>query len=211
MAKPTIIAIAGASASGKSLFASTVYQELVAEFGGERISVLAEDAYYRNQDHLSMDQRVLTNYDHPAAFEHELLAQHLQQLRDDGQSIEMPQYCYKTHTRKTETIRVQSAKVILVEGNLLLSDARLRELFNITVFMDTPLDICLLRRIKRDVEERGRSISSITEQYENYVRPAFFEFIAPSKQYADIVVTRGGKNQIAIDILKTKIRALLSV
>ncbi len=211
MAKPTIIAIAGASASGKSLFASTVYQELVAEFGGERISVLAEDAYYRNQDHLSMDQRVLTNYDHPAAFEHELLAQHLQQLRDDGQSIEMPQYCYKTHTRKTETIRVQSAKVILVEGILLLSDARLRELFNITVFMDTPLDICLLRRIKRDVEERGRSISSITEQYENYVRPAFFEFIAPSKQYADIVVTRGGKNQIAIDILKTKIRALLSV
>jgi uridine kinase len=211
VAKPTIIAIAGASASGKSLFASTVYQELVAEFGGERISVLAEDAYYRNQDHLSMDQRVLTNYDHPAAFEHELLAQHLQQLRDDGQSIEMPQYCYKTHTRKTETIRVQSAKVILVEGILLLSDARLRELFNITVFMDTPLDICLLRRIKRDVEERGRSISSITEQYENYVRPAFFEFIAPSKQYADIVVTRGGKNQIAIDILKTKIRALLSV
>ncbi len=211
MAKPTIIAIAGASASGKSLFASTVYQELVAEFGGERISVLAEDAYYRNQDHLSMDQRVLTNYDHPAAFEHELLAQHLQQLRDEGQSIEMPQYCYKTHTRKTETIRVQSAKVILVEGILLLSDARLRELFNITVFMDTPLDICLLRRIKRDVEERGRSISSITEQYENYVRPAFFEFIAPSKQYADIVVTRGGKNQIAIDILKTKIRALLSV
>jgi uridine kinase len=201
VAKPTIIAIAGASASGKSLFASTVYQELVAEFGGERISVLAEDAYYRNQDHLSMDQRVLTNYDHPAAFEHELLAQHLQQLRD-GSAVEMPQYCYKTHTRKTETIKVQPAKVVLVEGILLL--------FNITVFMDTPLDICLLRRIKRDVEDRGRTISSITEQYENYVRPAFFEFIAPSKQYADIVVTRGGKNQIAIDILKTKIRALLA-
>ncbi len=209
MAKPTIIAIAGASASGKSLFASTVYQELVAEFGGERISVLAEDAYYRNQDHLSMDQRVLTNYDHPAAFEHELLAQHLQQLRD-GIAVEMPQYCYKTHTRKAETIKVQPAKVVLVEGILLLTDARLREQFNITVFMDTPLDICLLRRIKRDVEDRGRTISSITEQYENYVRPAFFEFIAPSKQYADIVVTRGGKNQIAIDILKTKIRALLS-
>lgn len=209
VAKPTIIAIAGASASGKSLFASTVYQELVAEFGGERIAVLAEDAYYRSQDHLSMDQRVLTNYDHPAAFEHELLAQHLQQLKE-GVAVEMPQYCYKTHTRKTETIRVQSAKVILVEGILLLTDARLREQFNITVFMDTPLDICLLRRIKRDVEERGRTISSITEQYENYVRPAFFEFIAPSKQYADLVVTRGGKNQIAIDIIKTKIRTLLA-
>jgi len=209
VAKPTIIAIAGASASGKSLFASTVYQELVAEFGGERIAVLAEDAYYRSQDHLSMDQRVLTNYDHPAAFEHELLAQHLQQLKE-GVAVEMPQYCYKTHTRKAETIRVQSAKVILVEGILLLTDARLREQFNITVFMDTPLDICLLRRIKRDVEERGRTISSITEQYENYVRPAFFEFIAPSKQYADLVVTRGGKNQIAIDIIKTKIRTLLA-
>ena len=209
MAKSTIIAIAGASASGKSLFASTVYQELVAELGGERIAVLAEDAYYRDQAHLSFDQRTLTNYDHPAAFEHELLAQHLQQLRD-GSAVEMPQYCYKTHTRKTETIKVQPAKVVLVEGILLLTDARLREQFIITVFMDTPLDICLLRRIKRDVEDRGRTISSITEQYENYVRPAFFEFIAPSKQYADIVVTRGGKNQIAIDILKTKIRALLA-
>lgn len=209
MAKPTIIAIAGASASGKSLFASTVYQELVAEFGGERISVLAEDAYYRDQDHLSMEQRVLTNYDHPAAFEHELLARHLVALQS-GEAVDMPQYCYKTHTRKDDTIRVQPAKVILVEGILLLTDSRLRELFDITVFMDTPLDICLLRRMKRDVEERGRTISSISEQYEHYVRPAFFEFIAPSKQYADIVVTRGGKNQIAIDILKTKIRALLA-
>lgn len=209
MAKPTIIAIAGASASGKSLFASTVYQELVAEFGGERIAVLAEDAYYRNQDHLSMDQRVLTNYDHPAAFEHELLAEHLESLKA-GNAVEMPQYCYKTHTRKLETIKVHPAKVILVEGILLLTDVRLREQFNITVFMDTPLDICLLRRMKRDLEERGRTIASVSEQYEHYVRPAFFEFIAPSKQYADLVVTRGGKNQIAIDIIKTKIRALLA-
>lgn len=209
MAQPTIIAIAGASASGKSLFASTVYQELVAEFGGERISVLAEDAYYRNQDHLSPEQRVLTNYDHPAAFEHELLVEHLRLLKS-GQAVEMPQYCYKTHTRKAETIRVQPAKVILVEGILLLTDPHLREQFNITVFMDTPLDVCLLRRIKRDMEERGRTLSSITEQYENYVRPAFFEFISPSKQFADLVVTRGGRNEIALDILKTKIRSLLA-
>ncbi len=209
MAQPTIIAIAGASASGKSLFASTVYQELVAEFGGERISVLAEDAYYRNQDHLSPEQRILTNYDHPAAFEHELLVEHLRLLKS-GQAVEMPQYCYKTHTRKTETIRVQPAKVILVEGILLLTDPHLREQFNITVFMDTPLDVCLLRRIKRDMEERGRTLSSITEQYENYVRPAFFEFISPSKQFADLVVTRGGRNEIALDILKTKIRSLLA-
>ena len=207
--KNTIIAIAGASASGKSLFASTVYQELVAELGGERIAILSEDAYYRDQSHLSFEQRTLTNYDHPAAFEHELLAAHLRFLRS-GKAIQMPQYSYKTHTRTEETITVQPAKVILVEGILLLTDEQLRAQFDISVFMDTPLDVCLLRRIKRDLEERGRSLSSVTEQYETSVRPAFFEFIAPSKQYADLVVTRGGKNQIAIDIIKAKIRQLLA-
>ncbi len=207
--KTTIIAIAGPSASGKSLFASTVYQELVAELGGERISVLSEDAYYRDQSHLSLDQRVLTNYDHPSAFEHELLTKHLQQLRD-GNAVDMPQYSYKEHTRLEQTIQVTPARVILVEGILLLCDPRLREQFDISVFMDTPLDICLLRRINRDIERRGRSLSSITEQYENYVRPAFFEFIFPSKQFADLVVTRGGQNEIAIDIIKTKIRQLLA-
>lgn len=209
MGKNTIIAIAGASASGKSLFASTVYQELVAELGGERIAILSEDAYYRDQSHLSFEQRTLTNYDHPAAFEHELLAAHLRSLRS-GKAVQMPQYSYKTHTRTEETITVQPAKVILVEGILLLTDEQLRAQFDISVFMDTPLDVCLLRRIKRDLEERGRSLSSVTEQYETSVRPAFFEFIAPSKQYADLVVTRGGKNQIAIDIIKAKIRQLLA-
>ncbi|MDX3775694.1 uridine kinase [Chromatiaceae bacterium AAb-1] len=209
MGKITIIAIAGASASGKSLFASTVYQELVAELGGERIAILSEDAYYRDQSHLSFEQRTLTNYDHPAAFEHELLARHLQMLRD-GKTVRMPQYSYKEHTRLNTAITVQPAKVILVEGILLLTDELLRQQFDITVFMDTPLDICLLRRIKRDLEERGRSLGSVAEQYENSVRPAFFEFIEPSKQYADLVVTRGGKNQIAIDIIKAKIRQLLS-
>jgi uridine kinase len=209
VAKNTIIAIAGASASGKSLFASTVYQELVAELGGERIAILSEDAYYRDQSHLSFDQRVLTNYDHPSAFEHSLLVEHLQCLRA-GKSIEMPQYSYKLHTRLEASINVQAAKVILVEGILLLNDAKLRQQFDISVFMDTPLDICLLRRIKRDLEDRGRSLASVTEQYETTVRPAFFEFIAPSKQFADLVVTRGGKNQIAIDIIKAKIRQLLA-
>lgn len=207
--KTTIIAIAGASASGKSLFASTVYQELVAELGGDQISVLAEDAYYRDQSHLTLTQRQLTNYDHPSAFEHELLAEHLQQLRS-GKAVEMPQYSYEIHTRLQETIHVKPARVVLVEGILLLSDPQLREQFDISVFMDTPLDICLLRRINRDIELRGRSLSSITEQYENYVRPAFFEFIFPAKQYADLVVTRGGQNEIAIDIIKTKIRQLLA-
>jgi uridine kinase len=208
MPAPTLIAIAGASASGKSLFASTLHRELLAQYGGERVAILAEDAYYRSQDHLGMDQRVLTNYDHPAAFEHELLAQHLLQLKA-GQSVDMPQYCYQTHTRLPQTIRVPAARVVLVEGILLLSDARLRNLFNITVYMDTPLDICLMRRIQRDMQERGRSLASVTEQYERFVRPAFYEFIEPSRQHADLVVTRGGKNEIALDIIKAKIRSLL--
>ncbi|MFD2633091.1 uridine kinase [Idiomarina piscisalsi] len=209
MSKTTVIAIAGASASGKSLFASTVYQELVAELGTDGIAILAEDAYYRDQSHMTMEQRVLTNYDQPAAFEHDLLMQHLKQLKA-GEAVEMPQYSHKTHTRLPETIKVAPARVVMVEGILLLTDEKLREQFDISVFMDTPLDICLLRRIKRDIEERGRTLQSVTEQYEQYVRPAFFDFIFPSKQYADLVVTRGGQNEIAIDIIKTKIRQLLA-
>tara|TARA_B100002019_G_scaffold31643_1_gene25668 strand:- start:5688 stop:6320 length:633 start_codon:yes stop_codon:yes gene_type:complete len=209
VSKTTVIAIAGASASGKSLFASTVYQELVAELGTDGIAILAEDAYYRDQSHMTMEQRVLTNYDQPAAFEHDLLMQHLKQLKA-GEAVEMPQYSHKTHTRLPETIKVAPARVVMVEGILLLTDAKLREQFDISVFMDTPLDICLLRRIKRDIEERGRTLQSVTEQYEQYVRPAFFDFIFPSKQYADLVVTRGGQNEIAIDIIKTKIRQLLA-
>tara|TARA_Y100001963_G_scaffold140085_1_gene206693 strand:- start:554 stop:1222 length:669 start_codon:yes stop_codon:yes gene_type:complete len=207
--KTTIIAIAGASASGKSLFASTVYQELVAELGGQGIAILNEDAYYRDQSHLTFEQRQLTNYDHPSAFEHELLGQHLEQL-SAGNAIAMPQYNYKTHTRTDETIKVQPGKVIMVEGILLLHDPHLRKLFDISVFMDTPLDVCLLRRMIRDVEERGRTIQSVAEQYEETVRPAFFEFILPSKQFADLVVTRGGQNEIAIDLIKSKIRQLLA-
>ena len=207
VSKTSVIAITGPSASGKSLFASTVYQELVAELGGEHIAILAEDAYYRDQNHLSLEQRVLTNYDHPAAFEHELLARHLQMLRQ-GQRIAMPQYNFKTHTRHTETISVHPASVILVEGILLLTVAKLRHEFDISVYMDTPLDICLLRRIKRDTVERGRTPDAVMAQYETTVRPAYFEFIAPSRQHADLVVTGGGRNQIAIDILKTKIRQL---
>ncbi|WP_411359999.1 uridine kinase [Pseudidiomarina sp. YC-516-91] len=209
MGKTTIIAIAGASASGKSLFASTVYQELVAELGGNGIAIINEDAYYRDQSHLTFEQRQLTNYDHPSAFEHELLVQHLKQL-SSGEAIAMPQYNYKTHTRTDESIHVQPGKVIMVEGILLLHDPQLRKLFDISVFMDTPLDVCLLRRMLRDVEERGRTIQSVAEQYEETVRPAFFEFILPSKQFADLVVTRGGQNEIAIDLIKSKIRQLLA-
>jgi len=205
--KTTVIAIAGASASGKSLFAETIYQELLPELGSNGISIIKEDCYYRDQSHLSMDERIQTNYDHPKAFEHELLSAQIKQLISQ-KNIECPIYCYKTHTRTTDTITVKPTKIILVEGILLLSNPQLRNCFDIKVYMDTPLDICLIRRIKRDTQERERTLESITTQYLATVRPMYHQFIEPSKEWADIVVTRGGKNRMAIEVLKAKIRQL---
>lgn len=207
--KPTIIAIAGASASGKTLFAQTIYDELLPELGLKGISIIKEDAYYKDQAHLKIEERELTNYDHPNAFEHSLMSEHLHQLVQNN-SIECPIYCYKTHTRTAETLTLNPTPIILVEGILLLSNPELRERFNIKVYMDTPLDICLIRRIKRDMVERHRSIESITNQYLDTVRPMYYQFIEPSKLWADIVITRGGKNRMAIEVLKAKIRQLIS-
>jgi len=207
LSKTTVIAIAGASASGKSLFAETIYDELLPELGSDGISIIKEDAYYRDQSDLTMDERVNTNYDHPKAFEHELLSTQLTSLIAQ-QPVNCPVYCYKTHTRTTETIKVSPTKIILVEGILLLSNPDLRNCFDIKVYMDTPLDICLIRRIERDTRERERSLSSITNQYLTTVRPMYHQFVEPSKTWADIIVTRGGKNRMAIEVLKAKIRQL---
>jgi len=205
--KTTIIAISGASASGKSLLAETVYKELLPSLGVNGITVLKEDSYYRAQDHLSMGKRKETNYDHPNAFDHELLVEHLDELVA-GNTIRCPAYCYSTHTRKTEVIELKPAKIVIVEGILLLSNKKLLDRFDIKVYMDTPLDLCLIRRIQRDVLERGRSLDSIIKQYTETVRPMFYQFIEPSKAWADISVNRGGKNRIAIDLLKAKINEL---
>ena len=205
--KTTVIAIVGASASGKSLFAETIYRELLPELGSDGISIIKEDAYYRDQSHLSINERVSTNYDHPKAFEHELLSAHLTALIAH-KNIDCPIYCYKTHTRTNETIKVKPTKIILVEGILLLSNPQLRNCFDIKVYMDTPLDICLIRRIGRDTKERERSLESITNQYLTTVRPMYYQFIEPSKEWADLVITRGGKNRMAIEVLKAKIRQL---
>lgn len=206
--KSTIIAIAGASASGKTLFAQTIYDELLPELGSEGISIIKEDAYYKDQTHLELEERELTNYDHPNAFEHSLMSEHLHQLIQNN-NVECPVYCYKTHTRTAETLTLAPTPIILVEGILLLSNPELRERFDIKVYMDTPLDICLIRRIKRDIVERDRSIESITNQYLDTVRPMYYQFIEPSKLWADIVITRGGKNRMAIEVLKAKIRQLI--
>lgn len=206
--KTTVLAISGASASGKSLFSSTIYQELAAAVGKDKIAVITEDSYYHKQDHLPMVEREKNNYDHPDAFEHELLSQHIKDIRQ-GKAVEIPKYCYKTHTRTTDTQRLEPVQVLLVEGIMLLTDPQLLEQFDIKVFIDTPLDICLLRRIRRDMEERGRTYDSIVTQYMDTVRPMYKRFIEPSKHNADLIVTRGGQNRTAIDVLKAKIRYLM--
>ena len=203
-----IVGIAGASASGKSLIASTIYNELREKVGDHQIGVITEDCYYSDQSHLSMEERVKTNYDHPNALDHDLLCEHLQQLMS-GNAVEVPEYSYTEHTRTAETTSLTPKKVIILEGILLLTDPRLRKLMHASVFMDTPLDICLLRRVKRDVEERGRTMDTVLKQYQQTVRPMFMQFIEPSKQHADIIVPRGGKNRIAIDVLKAHIAKLL--
>ncbi|MBB1321768.1 uridine kinase [Shewanella sp. SR43-8] len=204
-----IIGIAGASASGKSLIAKTIFEELCRDLGTNQIGVINEDAYYRDQSHLTMEDRVKTNYDHPKALDHQLLATHLTQLKR-GEAVSIPCYSYTEHTRTTETLNMQPKKVIILEGILLLTDPKLRELMDASVFMDTPLDICFLRRLTRDVAERGRTMETVIAQYKRTVRPMFLQFIEPSKQYADIIVPRGGKNRIATDILKTRIQHLLA-
>ncbi|MEL4440385.1 uridine kinase [Shewanella algae] len=204
-----VIGIAGASASGKSLIAKTIFEELCRDLGTDQIGVINEDAYYRDQSHMSMDERVKTNYDHPKALDHELLGTHLVELKQ-GQAVDIPCYSYAEHTRTSDTLKMTPKKVIILEGILLLTDPKLRELMDASVFMDTPLDICLLRRLTRDVAERGRTMESVISQYQKTVRPMFLQFIEPSKQYADIIVPRGGKNRIATDILKARIQHLLA-
>ncbi|CEN32255.1 Uridine kinase [Candidatus Westeberhardia cardiocondylae] len=199
-----IIGITGASSSGKSLVASTLYQELRDQVGDEFIGVIPEDSYYKDQSNINMNERIKVNYDHPDSMDHGLLFKHIQMLKS-GLPIKVPVYSYIKHTRCSETIFFQPKKVIILEGILLLTDFRLRKEMSFSIFIDTPLDICLIRRIRRDVNKRGRSVDAVIKQYQKTVRPMFLRFIEPSKQHADIIIPRGGKNRIAIDILKAKI------
>lgn len=207
MSSPLIIAIAGASGSGKSLFTENLLKEFMQE--GRPVQILREDHYYRAQDHLPMHDREKTNYDHPKAFEHELLLKHLQQLKA-GETIDYPTYCFKTHTRLQQTEKLVSAPVIIVEGIMLLASPELNPLYDVKIFVDTPLDICLLRRIKRDIAERGRTLDSVAHQYESTVKPMYHQFIAPSRFTADVIVTQGGENYIALDVIKSHIQQALN-
>ena len=164
--------------------------------------------YYKDQSHLSMEERVKTNYDHPMAFDNDLLVEHLKALIN-GKSIEKPSYDFTVHNRSKETAIVESRDIILVEGILILEDPRIRELLDIKVYVDTDADIRILRRLVRDIYERGRTGVSVVEQYLNNVRPMHLQFTEPSKKYADIIIPEGGHNYVAIDLLMAKIRDIL--
>jgi uridine kinase len=199
-----IIGISGASASGKSLLANTIVNEL----GSDQVLVISEDSYYKDHSNIPFEERTSINYDHPDSIDHELLHKHLLQIQQ-GQSIEVPIYNHSLHIREKETRRIGQHSIIVLEGILLFVEQKLREIMDIRIFMETALDICLIRRLKRDIKERGRSMDSVLKQYEDTVRPMYLQFIDPSKRYADIIVPRGGGNRIAIDMIKAKMRELL--
>ena len=203
--KVIIIGISGPSASGKSLLANTIINEL----GSDQVMVISEDSYYKDNSHMPFEDREKINYDHPEAFDHALLCEHLRLLQL-GQSIDIPIYSHSQHIRLPKTRTISNHTIIVLEGILLFSDLDLRELMDIRIFMSTPLDICLIRRLKRDVIERHRSFDSVLYQYETTVRPMYLQFIEPSSRYADIIVPRGGENRIAIDMIQAKMRELLT-
>ncbi len=204
MKKGIAIGIAGASGSGKTLVANTIIKRI----GSENVVLIQEDSYYKDLSDIPFDERTGKNYDHPDAFDHDLLAVHTQQLLQ-GQTISHPIYDYETHSRKNETRTVGPHKIVILEGILILSEPALRDLLDIRVFIDAALDICFIRRLIRDIETRGRTVDSVIRQYNETVRPMYFQFIEPSKRHADIIIPRGGKNLVAIDILTTKIKSLL--
>lgn len=204
-----IIGVVGGSGSGKSLLSSTIVEELE-DLESSRVTVLSEDHYYRDNGHLSKVQLNKLNYDYPDAFEHSLLKDHLESLIA-GKNIEVPLYDYATHSRvngKTLPISAEMS-ILILEGIMLFTDENLRKLMDIKIFMDTPMDVSFIRRLLRDQKERGRMVDAVVTQYLETVRPMFLQFIEPSKRYADIIVPHGGKNKIAIDVIRSKVRELL--
>jgi uridine kinase len=199
-----IIGISGASASGKSLLANTIVNEL----GSDQVVVISEDSYYKDHSNIPFEERAKINYDHPDSMDHELLHTHLLALQQ-GNAVQVPIYNHSLHIREKETRQIGQHAIIVLEGILLFVEPHLRELMDIRIFMETALDICLIRRLKRDIKERHRSLDSVLMQYEETVRPMFLQFIDPSKRYADIIVPRGGNNRIAIDMIQAKMRELL--
>ncbi|BBK79968.1 uridine kinase [Streptococcus mutans] len=203
--KPIIIGVTGGSGSGKT----SVSRAILANFPNAKIAMIEHDSYYKDQSHLTFEERVTTNYDHPLAFETDLLINHLKELIAD-RPVDIPIYDYTQHTRSEKSYRQEPQDVFIVEGILVLEDQRLRDLMDIKLFVDTDDDIRIIRRIKRDMQERGRGLDSIIEQYTRVVKPMYHQFIEPTKRYADIVVPEGVSNLVAIDLINTKVASILN-
>ena len=204
MTKPVIIGLSGGSGSGKS----TILRRLLGELGPEQVSVLEHDAYYLDLTHLSLEERAAVNFDHPDSLETSLLVEHVDALLS-GRSIQKPVYDFTKHTRAAETLEIQPTPIIIVEGILALAEPDLVRRMAIKLFVDTDDDTRLIRRIRRDMVERGRSLNSVLEQYETTLRPMHIEFVEPSKRHADVIIPRGGHNEVAFEMVLARIRTML--
>jgi uridine kinase len=201
---PFLIGLAGGTGSGKT----TVANAIVGRVGEERIAILSHDSYYRDFVDLPKDILDRQNFDHPDSLETELLVRHLKALKQ-GMVVETPIYDFKVHRRAVESRRVEPRKIVLVDGILIFAEPELRKLFDVKIYVDTDADIRLIRRLKRDIAERGRSVESVVTQYESTVRPMHMEFVEPSKRYADLIIPEGGENTVALDFLFARLRELL--
>ncbi|NMC15957.1 MAG: uridine kinase [Chloroflexi bacterium] len=202
---PLVIGIAGASGSGKTTLASAILDAI----GHHKISFLPHDAYYRDQAELSFEERLKINYDHPDSLESDLLIKHILALKS-GKSVKRPVYDYKQHTRSAEVVAIEPCQIIMVEGILIFWEAKLRKMFDMKVFVETDSDICFIRRLIRDIKERGRTVESVVNQYLTTVRPSYIDFVEPSKRFADVIIPEGGKNTVALDMVIARLQGLLN-
>lgn len=199
-----VIGIAGGTGSGKTTIANFILERV----GPDKISFLPHDAYYRDLSHLSREERHQVNFDHPSSLETELLIEHIKKLKA-GKEIPLPSYDFKTHTRNQETIPIQPHPIILIEGILIFAEPDLRKLFDVRIFVDTDADIRFIRRLQRDINERGRTTQSVIQQYMDTVRPMHLEFVEPSKRYASVIIPEGGFNTVALDLIVARIESML--
>ncbi|MBN1900516.1 uridine kinase [Candidatus Sumerlaeota bacterium] len=202
--KGMLIGIAGGTGSGKTTVAKAIRREIPEE----DVIIISQDMYYRNNAHLPLEEREKINYDHPDAFDNKLLFKHLSDLKK-GKEIQRPVYCFTTHLRLSEKVLIKPAHVIILEGIMVLVNPAIRNLLDIKIFVDTDADVRFIRRLSRDIKERGRSVQSIIDQYLHVVRLMHMEFIEPSKRFADVIVPEGGFNMVAVDLIVTKIRSIL--
>jgi uridine kinase len=202
--EPVVIGVAGGTGSGKT----TVAREILRRAGTDQISLIQHDAYYKDLSQLLPAQRAMQNFDHPDALDNDLLIAHLQELKA-SHTVDVPVYDFATHTRTAETLHVEPRRVILVEGILLFADSALRQLMDVKIYVDTDADIRFIRRLQRDIAERDRTMASVIRQYLATVRPMHQEFVEPSKRYADVIIPEGGFNEVALEMIAARIRALL--